>query len=60
MFSFPLLGDKKISLRYARNTMDLPCIPSLIFMCCLKKKTKKQPLSLLFIKEERLSLPCYR
>ena len=31
MFSFPLLGDKKISLRYTRNITDLPCFPSLYF-----------------------------
>ena len=31
MFFFPLLGDKKISLRYTRNTTDLPCFPSLYF-----------------------------
>ena len=31
MFSFPLLGDKKISLRYTRNITELPCYPSLYF-----------------------------
>ena len=31
MFSFPLVGDKKISLRYTRNITDLPCFPSLYF-----------------------------
>ena len=31
MFSFPLLGDKKISLRYTRNITELPCFPSLYF-----------------------------
>ena len=31
MFSFPLLGDKKISLRYTRNITDRPCFPSLYF-----------------------------
>ena len=31
MFSFPLLGDKKISLRYTRNITDLPCFPSFYF-----------------------------